>query len=98
MTLLEVCIFDIKDRLLTKQNQIGLENGSYVGGKGPSLPKRKAIQAKKDISITSQFRKDILHFGISDTPAPKKAVINDVDDKGCSSPNKKQSNTNLFSA
>ena len=32
-----------------KEHQIELENGSYDGGKGPSLPKRKAIQAKKDV-------------------------------------------------
>ena len=84
--------------LLTKQHQIDLENGSYDGGKGPSLPKRKVIQAKKDVSIASRFGKDFLHFGISDTPAPKKAVINDVDDNRCNPPNKKQNSTNLFSA
>ena len=77
-----------------KEHQIELENGSYDGGKGPSLPKRKAIQAKKDVWIASQFGKDSLHFGISDTPAPKKTVINDVDDNGCNRPNKNQSNTN----
>ena len=98
MTLLEACIFDVKDSLLTKQHQTDLENGSYDGGKEPSLPKSRAIQAKKDVSIASQFGNDILHFGISDNPVPKKAVLNDVDDNECNPPNKKQSDTNLFSA
>ena len=98
MTLLERCIFGIKDSLLTKQQQTDVENGIYDGGKGPSLPKHMATQAKKDVSVASQFGKDILHFGISDNFTPTKVVIDDVDDNGCNAPNERHSNTNLFSA
>ena len=66
VTLLEACIFDVKDSLLTKQHQTDLENGSYDGGKEPSLPKSRVTQAKKDVSIASQFGKIfcILEFRI----------------------------------
>ena len=51
-----------------------------------------ATQARKDLEIASGFGKDILHVGISDNPAPKKAVINGVYYKGHNPPNQKQGN------
>ena len=64
-SLLESCIFDIRDFLSVSQSLKDLESGTYNGGRGPSTVQLMERREKAQVDAAAQFGRDMLDFNIS---------------------------------
>ena len=97
MSLLESCLFDVRDSLLLESRVASLSNGSFKGGYGPNQEGVRKKKVEKNVNIAEKIDQDILDFGVNESGIPAKRVSSDRDNDGCHPPSNKSLNaTNLF--
>ena len=97
VSLLESCLFDVRDSLLLESRVASLSNGSFKGGCGPNQEGVRKKKVEKNVNIAEKIDQDILDFGVNKSGIPAKRVSSDRDNDGCHPPSNKSLNaTNLF--
>lgn len=94
VSLLDSCLFDIRDNLVFESQLGKFEQGSYSGGCGPSQCEREKRSHERDLESANQFGKDIVEFGLRSPTytVEQRHVIGDLD--GYDPPKKKRTDNN----
>uniref|UniRef100_A0A7M5WV41 Uncharacterized protein n=1 Tax=Clytia hemisphaerica TaxID=252671 RepID=A0A7M5WV41_9CNID len=88
LSLVEPCMFDVKDNILLAQDMKDLEKGNYNRGRGPSVVESSQRRDNREIEAANRFGQDILDFGVTRRePGIKRTPT--TENVGCNPPTKK---------
>ena len=96
VSILDSCLFDIRDSLLLESRIDSLLQGSFEGGYGPNQTKLKDQRMHKQVEMAGNIGADLLDFGVFSSSPVKKRLFT-TNDEECNPPKKKsRSSTNLM--
>ena len=97
VSLLESCLFDVRDSLLLESRVASLSDGSFKGAYRPNQEGVRKRTIEKNVNIAEKIGQDILDFGVNESGIPAKRVSSDRGNDSCHPPSNKSLNaTNLF--
>ena len=88
VSLLDACMFEIRDNLIFERQMSKFKDGNYTGGTGPSQMEAGEKKLKRKIEAAEQIGGDVVHFGLGEGKSKRAREINDCDERN--PPMKKQ--------